>query len=113
MSDPKRLILNLFEMNCVSHITHGLWRLPGNNRTRFTDIEYWTELARLLESGGFDAVFLADVIGAYDVFRGGPETAIREGLQIPSNDPMLVVPAMAAVTQHLTWIVSRRLDFVG
>lgn len=101
MSDPKRLILNLFEMNCVSHITHGLWRLPGNNRTRFTDIEYWTELARLLESGGFDAVFLADVIGAYDVFRGGPETAIREGLQIPSNDPMLVVPAMAAVTQHL------------
>lgn len=101
MSDPKRLILNLFEMNCVSHITHGLWRLPGNSRTRFNDIEYWTELARLLESGGFDAVFLADVIGAYDVFRGGPETAIREGLQIPSNDPMLVVPAMAAVTEHL------------
>ncbi|MFS0911923.1 NtaA/DmoA family FMN-dependent monooxygenase [Microbacterium sp. 179-I 3D2 NHS] len=101
MTDPKRLILNLFEMNCVSHITHGLWRLPGNRRTRFNDIEYWTELAQLLEAGGFDAVFLADVIGAYDVFRGGPETAIREGLQIPSNDPMLVVPAMAAVTQHL------------
>jgi len=101
MTDPKRLILNLFEMNCVSHITHGLWRLPGNRRTDFTDIEYWTELAQLLEGGGFDAVFLADVIGAYDVFRGGPETAIREGLQIPSNDPMLVVPAMAAVTQHL------------
>lgn len=101
MTDPKRLILNLFEMNCVSHITHGLWRLPGNNRTHFNDIEYWTDLARLLESGGFDAVFLADVIGAYDTFRGGPETAIREGLQIPSNDPMLVVPAMAAVTKHL------------
>lgn len=101
MAEPKRLILNLFEMNCVSHITHGLWRLPDNNRTRFNDIEYWTELARLLESGGFDAVFLADVIGAYDTFRGGPETAIREGLQIPSNDPMLVVPAMAAVTEHL------------
>ncbi|AYF98185.1 NtaA/DmoA family FMN-dependent monooxygenase [Protaetiibacter intestinalis] len=101
MSDPKRLILNLFEMNCVSHITHGLWTLPGNNRHRFTDIEYWTELARILEGGGFDAVFLADVIGTYDVFRGGPETAIREGLQIPSNDPMLVVPAMAAVTREL------------
>ncbi|PCE16422.1 monooxygenase [Microbacterium sp. SZ1] len=101
MSEPKRLILNLFEMNCVSHITHGLWRLPGNRRTAFTDIEYWTELAQLLEGGGFDAVFLADVVGTYDVFRGGPETAIREGLQIPSNDPMLVVPAMAAVTQHL------------
>ena len=63
MSDKKRLILNLFEMNCVSHITHGLWRLPDNNRERFNDIEYWIELARLLEEGGFDAVFLADVVG--------------------------------------------------
>lgn len=101
MSEPKKLILNLFEMNCVSHITHGLWPLPGNNRHRFNDIDYWIELAKLLESGGFDAVFLADVIGAYDVFRDGPETAIREGLQIPSNDPLLVIPAMAAVTKNL------------
>jgi FMN-dependent oxidoreductase (nitrilotriacetate monooxygenase family) len=97
----KRLILNLFEMNCVSHITHGLWRLPGNNRERHNDIEYWIELARLLESGGFDAVFLADVVGTYDVFRGSADTSIREGLQIPNNDPSLVVPAMAAVTRHL------------
>jgi len=97
----KRLILNLFEMNCVSHITHGLWRLPGNNRERFNDIDYWLELAALLEDGGFDAVFLADVIGTYDVFRGSAATAIREGLQIPSNDPMLLVPAMAAVTERL------------
>lgn len=99
--DRKRLILNLFEMNCVSHITHGLWRLPDNNRERFNDIEYWTELARLLEDGGFDAVFLADVIGTYDTFRGSAATAITEGLQIPNNDPASVVPAMAAVTRHL------------
>jgi len=97
----KRLILNLFEMSCISHITHGLWRLPGNNRERFNDIDYWIELARLLEDGGFDAVFLADVTGTYDVFRGSAATSIREGLQIPSNDPLLVVPAMAAVTRHL------------
>jgi FMN-dependent oxidoreductase (nitrilotriacetate monooxygenase family) len=101
VSDKKRLILNLFEMNCVSHITHGLWRLPDNNRERFNDIEYWTELARLLEAGGFDAVFLADVVGTYDTFRGSADTAIRQGLQIPNNDPASVVPAMAAVTRHL------------
>src|SRR3954447_18845209 len=101
MTQKKRLILNLFEMNCVSHITHGLWRLPENNRERFNDIEYWTDLARLLEAGGFDAVFLADVVGTYDVFRGSADTSIRQGLQIPNNDPVLVIPAMAAVTQHL------------
>src|SRR6202012_5354546 len=87
MTEKKRLILNLFEMNCVSHITHGLWRLPGNNRGRVHETGSWTELARLLESGGFDAVFLADVIGTYDVFRGSAETSIRQGLQIPNNDP--------------------------
>ncbi|RQP12970.1 MAG: LLM class flavin-dependent oxidoreductase [Microbacteriaceae bacterium] len=101
MPEKKKLILNLFEMNTVSHITHGLWTLPGNNRHRFEQIEYWIELAQLLEEGGFHGVFLADVVGAYDTFRGGPETAIREGLQIPSNDPLLVIPAMAAVTKHL------------
>ena len=86
---------------CVSHITHGLWPLPGNNRHRFADLDYWLELAQILEHGGFDGVFLADVIGAYDVFRGGPETALREGLQSPNIDPLLVIPAMAAVTERL------------
>jgi long-chain alkane monooxygenase len=97
----KTLILNLFEMNTVSHISHGLWSLPGNNRHRHGEIGYWTELAEILEEGGFDGVFLADVVGAYDTFRGGPATAVREGLQIPSHDPLLVIPLMAAVTRHL------------
>lgn len=97
----KPLHVNLFEMCCVSHITHGLWTHPDNNRHRFNDLDYWIELAQLLERGGFDAVFLADVTGTYDAFRSGPETALREGMQIPSNDPLMVVSAMAAVTRHL------------
>lgn len=99
--EKKPLILNLFEMNTVSHITHGLWTLPDNNRHRHGEIGYWTELAQILEEGGFDGVFLADVVGAYDTFRGGPDTAVKEGLQIPSHDPLLVIPLMAAVTRHL------------
>jgi len=97
----KQLHVNLFEMNTVSHIIHGLWVHPTNQRHRFNDLAYWTELAQLLEYGTFDGVFLADVIGAYDGFRDGPETALREGLQIPSNDPLLVIPAMASVTKNL------------
>lgn len=98
---PKQLHVNLFEMNCVSHIVHGLWVHPDNNRHRFNDIDYWLELAQLLEHGLFDGVFLADVVGAYDGFRNGPETALREAVQIPNNDPLLVIPAMASVTRHL------------
>lgn len=101
MTAPKRLIVNLFEMNTPGHITHGMWRQPGNNREHYTDIRYWTELARIAESGGFDAIFIADVIGAYDVYKDSLEPALREGMQIPNNDPLLVVPAMAAVTEHI------------
>lgn len=101
MSDPKPAIINLFEMNTPGHITHGLWRLEGNNRHRYTDLAYWLELARIAESGGFETIFLADVVGAYDVYKGSADPAIREGLQIPNNDPLLVIPAMAAVTERL------------
>ncbi|GGF10741.1 monooxygenase [Subtercola lobariae] len=94
-------MLNLFEMNTVGHITHGLWRQPGNNRSRYADLSYWIELATLAEQGGFDTIFLADVLGAYDVYQGSAEVALREGIQIPNNDPMLLIPAMAAVTEHL------------
>lgn len=97
----KQIGFNLFEMNTVGHISHGLWTDPRNTRHRFNDIEFWVEEAKLLEEGLFDAVFLADVVGAYDGYRGGPDTAIREAVQIPSNDPLLVIPAMAAVTRHL------------
>jgi FMN-dependent oxidoreductase (nitrilotriacetate monooxygenase family) len=97
----KQLHFNLFEMNCVGHISHGLWVHPDNTRHRFNELDFWTEEAKLLEDGLFDSVFLADVIGTYDGYRAGPETALREAVQIPSNDPLLVIPAMAAVTKHL------------
>jgi FMN-dependent oxidoreductase (nitrilotriacetate monooxygenase family) len=99
--DPRPVGFNLFEMNCVGHISHGLWVHPDNTRHRFNDLDFWVEEAKLLEEGLFDAVFLADVIGTYDGYRAGPETALREAVQIPSNDPLLVIPAMAAVTKHL------------
>jgi long-chain alkane monooxygenase len=98
---PKQLHVNLFEMNCVSHIMHGMWAHPDNNRHRFNDLDFWTELAQLCEYGAFDAVFLADVVGVYDQFRDGPDTALREALQVPSNDPLLLIPAMAQVTKNL------------
>jgi long-chain alkane monooxygenase len=97
----KRLRFNAFAMNCVSHIHHGQWARPDTKQAQYTELGTWVELAKLLERGKFDALFLADVIGTYDVFRGSADVAIREGLQIPNHDPVLVVPAMAAVTEHL------------
>jgi len=97
----KRLIFCAFTMNTVSHIYHGLWRHPQTRQLEYTDLDTWVDLAKLLERGRFDAIFLADIIGLYGDYRGGWETFVREGLQIPSNDPSVLISALAHATEHL------------
>ncbi|WP_407520255.1 LLM class flavin-dependent oxidoreductase [Methylobacterium oryzisoli] len=103
--------LNAFEMNCVGHQSPGLWRHPRDRSGEYTSLAYWTDLARLLERGLFDGVFLADVVGLYDVFGGSPDAALRHAAQVPANDPLLVVPAMAAATEHLGFGVTVNLSY--
>ena len=95
------MLLNAFTMNCVSHIQQGLWRHPDAEQLRYTSLDPWIELARVAERGMFDTVFFADVMGVYDTYGGNGDTAIRTGMQTPVNDPMLMIPAMAAATTHL------------
>jgi FMN-dependent oxidoreductase (nitrilotriacetate monooxygenase family) len=96
-----RLRFNAFAMNCVSHIHHGQWTRPDTRQREYASLDPWVELAQLLERGKFDALFLADVIGTYDTFRGGRDTSVVEGLQIPVNDPSLIIPVMAHETENL------------
>jgi long-chain alkane monooxygenase len=49
----------------------------------------------------FDAVFFADVVGLYGPVDGDYEVNAREGLQIPSNDPSVLISALALNTKHL------------
>ncbi len=97
----RQIRFNAFDMNCVAHQSSGLWRHPQDQSWRYKDLEYWTELAKLLERGKFDGIFIADVLGTYDVYGGSNEAAIRHGAQVPVNDPILLVSAMALVTEHL------------
>src|SRR5438552_10505535 len=101
MTTPRRMLLNAFTMNCVSHIQHGLWVRDDTRQLEYARLDPWVELAQILEQGCFDALFLADVVGVYDTYRGGPEAVIVEGMQIPVNDPVLLIPAMAHATEHL------------
>jgi alkanesulfonate monooxygenase SsuD/methylene tetrahydromethanopterin reductase-like flavin-dependent oxidoreductase (luciferase family) len=85
-------------MNCVVHQSPGLWLHPDSQMDRYTDLDAWTDLAKLLERGKFDGLFLADVIGVYDVFRGNREAALRGAVQDPVDGPSLLIPTMASVT---------------
>lgn len=96
----REILFNAFDMNCVVHQSPGLWRHPEDRARDYNTIGYWTHIAKTLEAGLFDGLFIADVLGPYDVFGENPEAALRAGAQIPLQDPFLLVSAMAAVTEE-------------
>jgi alkanesulfonate monooxygenase SsuD/methylene tetrahydromethanopterin reductase-like flavin-dependent oxidoreductase (luciferase family) len=63
---PRQIRLNAFDMHCVPHQSPGLWTHPRDRADRYNTLDYWIDLARVLEHGKFDALFLADVLGVYD-----------------------------------------------
>jgi FMN-dependent oxidoreductase (nitrilotriacetate monooxygenase family) len=107
----KEIRLNAFEMNCVGHQSPGLWAHPRDRSTNYTGLDYWTGLAKTLERGKFDGIFLADVLGIYDVYAGSPDASLRHAVQVPVNDPMLLIPAMAHATEHLGFGVTSTLSY--
>jgi alkanesulfonate monooxygenase len=98
-------------MNCVAHQSPGLWRHPRDRSRDYKRLGYWIELAQILERGLFDGLFLADVLGVYDVFGGDARAALTHAAQTPVNDPLLLVPAMAAATKHLGFGVTVNLSY--
>lgn len=90
------MLLNAFAMACVGHQSAGLWTRDDDNSTDYATLEHWLGLARLLERGGFHSLFLADVLGTYDVYGGSRDAAVRAAIQVPVNDPILAISAMAS-----------------
>lgn len=107
----KQILLNAFNMNCVGHINHGLWTHPRDTSSQYKTLEYWTELARLLERGLFDGLFIADIVGVYDIYQDSVDVTLKESIQLPVNDPLLLVSAMAAVTRHLGFGLTANLTY--
>ncbi|MCW2783718.1 MAG: hypothetical protein JWP74_235 [Marmoricola sp.] len=99
----KRIHFNAFDMTCVMHQSPGLWAHPEDRSVDYKKLSYWTDLAKLLEKGKFDGLFIADVLGIYDTYQGSGDASIRRGMQIPVHDPLMQVSAMAAVTEKLTF----------
>jgi FMN-dependent oxidoreductase (nitrilotriacetate monooxygenase family) len=107
----KPIRFNAFSMNSPVHQSPGLWRHPRNRAREFKHLSYWTELARTLEKGRFDALFLADVMGFSDVYGGSIDSALQRGVQAPLHDPLILVGALAAVTRELGFGVTFSLSY--
>jgi FMN-dependent oxidoreductase (nitrilotriacetate monooxygenase family) len=105
----REIRFNAFDMACIGHIQQGMWTHLRDRSADYLSLDYWMGLARLLEEGLFDGLFLADVLGIYDVHGGNGDAAIRNAVQVPLLDPMLIVPAMAAATRNLGFGVTCNL----
>lgn len=107
--------MHLISFLIHSPINHSInsWTDPADNRIdALGSYAAWQDLARTLERGCFDAVFFADTPGVYDRYRESPDDALRYAVCWPCHDPMAVVPAMAAVTEHLGFAVTKSVSAI-
>jgi long-chain alkane monooxygenase len=100
-----QLLFGLYEQACVGNgsASASLWTHPADERITATGLPFWVNLARIAEEANIGLLFFGDVLGIYDVYRGGPDTALSWGVELPAHDPLLHIASLAAVTEHLAF----------
>jgi FMN-dependent oxidoreductase (nitrilotriacetate monooxygenase family) len=78
---------------------YGPW--AGQMMTEWTAPSFWVDMARSLERGRFDLFFLEDTSMIDNTYGGSAETTLKYALMAPKNDPMPLVPMLAAGTRHI------------
>lgn len=81
--------------------THGGWRHPAADRNILA-ASYYAGVARTLEQGCFDLLFLADILAIPDRLHDSMDSQLRYGaLGALRLDPLLVLASVAGSTRHL------------
>ncbi|KAG9495190.1 hypothetical protein J7337_013425 [Fusarium musae] len=107
----KKIIINAFDMSTIGHLSPGQWKNPVDKSATKRDLQYWIDLAKLLEKGAINALFLADTYGGYDTYEGKLDNCIRRAAQWPMTDPTIPISAMAAVTRNLSFAITASTSF--
>ena len=80
---------------------HGGWRHPAADRNILA-ASYYANIARTLEQGCFDLLFMADILAVPDRLHGSMDSQLRHGaLGALRLDPLLVLASLAGATRHL------------
>ena len=99
----KQLIVNEFAMQTPGHLNPGLFKYPADKGKEYNNIKHWISLAQKLEKAKFHAIFFADVLGGYDVYKGPANLnpTIPGAAQFPINDPLYSIAALAVATENI------------
>ena len=102
----KQIFIGAFEEFTPNFISNA-WSHPRSETKGFETLAYWQNMARELEAGGFDFLFLAEAIG-YPMRPDGsvPDVVVREAVQVPVHDPMTLISGLAATVDRLGFVVT-------
>lgn len=84
----------------------ALWSHPSQRAFDYRNLSHWVDLARTLEAARFDCIFWADHSSVHDVYLGSWKPTVREAVQFPLLDPLMLTAALASATQHLGFAFS-------
>jgi FMN-dependent oxidoreductase (nitrilotriacetate monooxygenase family) len=83
------------------------WRYPGAYPDANFNFAHLSRFAQTLERGCFDAFFMADHLAVLNM----PMHALKRSATVTSFDPLVLLPALAAVTQHLGLIATASTSY--
>jgi FMN-dependent oxidoreductase (nitrilotriacetate monooxygenase family) len=83
------------------------WRYPGAFADANFNFAHLRRFAQTLERGRFDAFFMADHLAVMNM----PTRALQRSATVASFDPLTLLPALAAVTDHLGLIATASTSY--
>ncbi len=99
-NSSRRLHLGAF-MRPIS-IHTGAWRYPGAFPDANFNFQHIVRFTKKLEQGKFDAFFMADHLALLNM----PMEALKRSATVTSFEPMTLLSALAAVTDHIGLIAT-------
>jgi len=101
MAKKRAHLLGFIQHGVNSHAT-GMWRHPKDKiNWDWSRPAYWQHMARTMERGMFDAVFIADELAPYNNYEGSSDATVKYAVQCPVHEPSTIVPIITTATTHL------------
>jgi FMN-dependent oxidoreductase (nitrilotriacetate monooxygenase family) len=97
----KAHLLGFIQHGVNSHAT-GMWRHPKDKvGWNYARPEYWQHMARTMERGLFDAMFIADELAPYNTHANSSDPIVKYAVQFPTHEPSTIAPIITSATTHL------------
>ena len=100
MSNKKQLHFGAFMRPASIHSCS--WRYPEAFSDANFNFKHHIRFAQTLEKGLFDALFMADHVALLNM----PDEALKRSATVVSLEPLTLLPALAAVTEHIGLIAT-------